>query len=460
MSLAKLNVTKKEKINGGSMKKLMVSLMLIISMFAFAAESAPSATVGYVKYPCVVGKTFVALPMQDTFTTASTLSANINTVLKFNPATQLWETAYKGGLGWVNNFAVTSGNPYLVNVPTTAFDFIVDDEVAVNSAYNIIPLKNAVMVPLDKSEMTLASHYETQMGTGSINTVLRFNSATQLWNTAYKGGLGWVNNFAIGIADPHLINSTITTTWPSTKEVYADGNENALEAPLAPKAESRMFIVRVKDRFDAEYTAANIGGVTFKAWFTERPTEIINESSPISSVYMYFDLVGVCSFDFQLFTSPWGVGDHLTVLCKDENEGLKAYYEGTANWIVDDLSATAMEYGFSDYGFGVPGAAPVLLSTPSSIDGEMLPMETKLHQNYPNPFNPTTTIKFDLNSDSVVKLNVYNYNGQMVKSLVDGSMKAGFHTVNFDASNLSAGVYYYTMETANKTMTQKMVLVK
>jgi len=225
-------------------------------------------------------------------------------------------------------------------------------------------------------------------------------------------------------------------------------------------AEPRMFVVRVKDRFDAEYTAANIGGVTFKAWFTERPTEIINESSLNSSVYMYFDLVGVCSMDFQAFASPWGVGNHFTVLCKDENEGLKAYYEGTANWIVDDLSATAMEYGFSDYGFGVPGADPVLLSTPSSIDGEMVPAETKLHQNYPNPFNPTTTIKFDLNSDSVVKLNVYNYNGQMVKSLVDGTMNAGIHTVEFDASDLCAGVYYYTMEAGNSVMSNKMVLVK
>ena len=83
-----------------------------------------------------------------------------------------------------------------------------------------------------------------------------------------------------------------------------------------------------------------------------------------------------------------------------------------------------------------------------------------LYEVITNPFNPTTTIKFDLSSDSVVKLNVYNYNGQLVKSLVDGSMKAGFHTVNFDASNLCAGVYYYTMETANKSMTQKMVLVK
>ena len=50
MGLAETNKERKAKINGGSMKKMIVSMMLIISMFAFAAESAPSATVGYVKY--------------------------------------------------------------------------------------------------------------------------------------------------------------------------------------------------------------------------------------------------------------------------------------------------------------------------------------------------------------------------------------------------------------------------
>ena len=96
MSLAKLNVVKNKKINGGSMKKLMVSLMLIISMFAFAAESAPSATVGYVKYPCTLNRSFVGLPMQGDFTMASALSADFDAVSKYDPAGQTWLTATKG----------------------------------------------------------------------------------------------------------------------------------------------------------------------------------------------------------------------------------------------------------------------------------------------------------------------------------------------------------------------------
>ncbi|MBN2788902.1 MAG: T9SS type A sorting domain-containing protein, partial [Candidatus Delongbacteria bacterium] len=95
----------------------------------------------------------------------------------------------------------------------------------------------------------------------------------------------------------------------------------------------------------------------------------------------------------------------------------------------------------------------------SSIDGNM-PLETKLEQNYPNPFNPTTAINFSLATAGNVQMNVYNFSGQLVNSLVDGQMSAGYHTVNFDASNLSAGVYYYTLEADNKVMTNKMVLVK
>ena len=451
MSLAKLNVTKNKKINGGSMKKLMVSLMLIISMFAFAAESAPSATVGYVKYPCTLNRSFVALPMQGDFTMASTMNPNFDAVSKYDAAAQTWLTANYGMFGWMDDFAVTAGQAYYVN-STTAGDFIVDGAVVTNPAYNLVTNRNAIMLPLTKSTMTMASDYGTE--TGVINAVSKYDGAAQTWLTANYGMFGWMDDFAVSIADPHYVNATGPVTWPGAKGEMAESTFDP-----TPKADPKMFTIGVKDRFDAEYDATSITGITFKAWMLERPTEVLNQNSPNSKTFIYGPR-GACNVDLVGFTTPYAVGETLYVLMKDENEGLKAYYEGEVSYTLTEIGGSAILLGYEDLGGPVGSGSAILLSTPSSIDGEMLPMETKLHQNYPNPFNPTTTIKFDLNSDSVVKLNVYNYNGQMVKSLVDGSMKAGFHTVNFDASNLSAGVYYYTMETANKTMTQKMVLVK
>ncbi|NOR45098.1 MAG: T9SS type A sorting domain-containing protein [Candidatus Delongbacteria bacterium] len=89
-----------------------------------------------------------------------------------------------------------------------------------------------------------------------------------------------------------------------------------------------------------------------------------------------------------------------------------------------------------------------------------IPLQTNLEQNYPNPFNPTTTISFSIVEPGDVKLNIYNFSGQLVSSLVDREMVAGHHTVSFDASNLSAGIYYYTLEADNMTMSNKMILAK
>jgi len=114
-------------------------------------------------------------------------------------------------------------------------------------------------------------------------------------------------------------------------------------------------------------------------------------------------------------------------------------------------------------GAGVSNWAPanaIMIDSPSSIEGSNVPVTTALYQNYPNPFNPTTAIRFDLAAAGNVKLNVYNYNGQLLQSLVNGTMNAGVHSVNFDASSLSAGVYYYTLEAGNSIMSNKMILVK
>jgi hypothetical protein len=92
--------------------------------------------------------------------------------------------------------------------------------------------------------------------------------------------------------------------------------------------------------------------------------------------------------------------------------------------------------------------------------GDNLPTTFELAQNYPNPFNPTTTIAFSLPTAGKVKLDVYNVLGQTVTTLVNGQMSAGTHEVDFDASSLSSGVYFYRLSTELATETRKMVLLK
>ncbi len=72
-----------------------------------------------------------------------------------------------------------------------------------------------------------------------------------------------------------------------------------------------------------------------------------------------------------------------------------------------------------------------------------VPSEFKLYQNYPNPFNPKSYIKYQLFSNSIVKMNVYNLLGQEVGTLVNSEQKAGTYEIEFDASQLSSGIYFY-----------------
>ncbi|MBN2836705.1 MAG: T9SS type A sorting domain-containing protein, partial [Candidatus Delongbacteria bacterium] len=96
---------------------------------------------------------------------------------------------------------------------------------------------------------------------------------------------------------------------------------------------------------------------------------------------------------------------------------------------------------------------------------EILPEVTKLYQNYPNPFNPETTIKFDLAESANVMIDIYNINGQLVRTLVNGFKNAGTVTATWDGKDkqgsiVSAGVYIYRMSTDtgyNKVMRAVMI---
>ena len=91
---------------------------------------------------------------------------------------------------------------------------------------------------------------------------------------------------------------------------------------------------------------------------------------------------------------------------------------------------------------------------------DQLPWQMHLYQNYPNPFNPTTTISYSLKTSGPIKLRIYDMLGRLVTTLVNTEQKAGQHRVNFDASRIASGVYFYQIVTPKFTQTRKMVLLK
>lgn len=144
--------------------------------------------------------------------------------------------------------------------------------------------------------------------------------------------------------------------------------------------------------------------------------------------------------------------------------------DGGETWVSNrkqsssDLQAV---FALSDENIWLGGENGLLLRSEdailTSIDEEFIsgsPMEYSLEQNYPNPFNPVTVIEFSLPQTSNVRLEVYNVIGQRVATLVNETRQAGVHQVNFNASNLASGVYFYRISAGSFVQTRQLTLIK
>lgn len=98
---------------------------------------------------------------------------------------------------------------------------------------------------------------------------------------------------------------------------------------------------------------------------------------------------------------------------------------------------------------------------PLSVDAVNIPpADFSLKQNFPNPFNPLTEIKFELPQSSRVSLKVFDLLGHEIVTLVNETKPAGYHSVQFDASRIPSGIYFYTIHADNYSQTRKMILLK
>lgn len=128
----------------------------------------------------------------------------------------------------------------------------------------------------------------------------------------------------------------------------------------------------------------------------------------------------------------------------------------TIHSYVDDRKPTVWTAG---HGFTILKQEMPLIR-PVDIENEEIAGEFKLYQNYPNPFNPATVISYDLATSSRVNISVYDILGRKITTLIDKFQNAGNYQVNWDASELSSGVYIYKINAGDFTQSRQMMLIK
>jgi hypothetical protein len=107
-----------------------------------------------------------------------------------------------------------------------------------------------------------------------------------------------------------------------------------------------------------------------------------------------------------------------------------------------------------------PKVADISFDTVTIVRDEIKVSEYKLEQNYPNPFNPKTNIDFQIADFGFVSLKVYDILGNYVTTLINEYLSAGEYEVEFNASQLPSGIYFYQLNTGNYLETKKMMLLK
>jgi hypothetical protein len=127
------------------------------------------------------------------------------------------------------------------------------------------------------------------------------------------------------------------------------------------------------------------------------------------------------------------------------NDNLNLFY------MLDSLGGVAGQFTLYYRGFG---------HITSVDDGRQMPETISLLRAYPNPFNAQTTIRFAIPESRQVKLTIYDLLGRQVETVLDEYRQAGVHTVTFDATHLSSGVYFYRLQAGYKVETKMMILLK
>ncbi|MBN8585988.1 MAG: T9SS type A sorting domain-containing protein [Ignavibacteria bacterium] len=217
-----------------------------------------------------------------------------------------------------------------------------------------------------------------------------------------------------------------TIFWEDAQQIYTDSNLTGID----------IGVFRVTN--DQQTNISVLGGVYFNG-DNSVLTGIDNAFlyARFGNIYRSFGITGN-SGTYEIKMMPPG---QYEIVCS------RMGYESKSRFVtIESNNLTDINFYYGDL-------------TPVSGDPE-LPKEFSLSQNYPNPFNPKTVIQFSLPYRTMAELVIYDMMGREVSKAVNKELTAGKYEIEFDAANLSSGLYFYRLKAGEFTETKKMVILK
>jgi hypothetical protein len=296
---------------------------------------------------------------------------------------------------------------------------------------------------------------------------IAFRSATPMINAPFPG--------ATITVEVMKLNGQIVLSFPITLQfgkTYIGMFSGVINpANFAANPEGRDISLGVSITQDGRSQAANSGEVDLILFHgsTDLPTVDLKENTiTLVDNATYTDI----SNYFQLLPSNYT----FDITDQGGSMVLYSYQVDLSNFA--DSALTLFASGFKDPSANqngepfkllavTPGGTLIEFNSPTSIseNQDLIVSNFSLSQNYPNPFNPVTTIGYQLNNTSQVKLQVFNQLGESVRQLVNRKQPAGSHSVEWngmddDGNKVASGIYIYQLNTNQGTQSNKMLLLK
>ncbi|OQY26452.1 MAG: hypothetical protein B6244_13555, partial [Candidatus Cloacimonetes bacterium 4572_55] len=397
-----------------------------------------------------------------TFTTLNGISLPINAWNWICPSNNfantsmatIWTGHDYDVVQWVGGFFMP---PYIM--PSGNWDYTT--MYMVHSSFGqsqLLPTTGSAIDPTTPIPLTTGWNWIPYYGASSMsaNVALADISGNLIYAEGFGSGLyipGVINTLTMSPGNGYrvYVSAIDTLTYSSSRGTIADQEEDEIRATehFTFHESNYYYPVLFLDHSieELELTEGDEVGI-----FAQRDGELFCIGASVWQDRLPFSVVGWTDDSITDIKDGYDSGESIILKVWRHESGLEEdmelFFENNAAVYESDLYSIA-----------------TLDADLLSIDDEVASYSLQLDQNHPNPFNPSTTIHYEIPVAGHVTLQIYNINGQLIRTLTDESHVAGEHNVTWDAKNnqgeaVSSGIYFYQLEAMGTTQSKRMALLR